>query len=158
MSRRKYSLDEICAKLARVDDFMRAGASLEEAAQRMGVHYATIYQWRRRLLGAANDRFPRVRRGENRVRTTFTLAEICAKLNRAEDLIANGASVPEAAEQIGVKYTTLYQWRRRFPESAALDGFRRVRKLEAENARLRKALAELDVSVPSRAARKAARA
>lgn len=146
MSRHKYSLDEIYAKLARVDDFIRAGATLEEAAQRMGVHYATIYQWRRRLPNPANDSFGRVRRGETRERTTFTLAEICAKLSRAENLIAAGASVPEAAEQIGVKYTTLYQWRRRFPDTSALEGFRRVRKLEAENARLRKALAELDLN------------
>ncbi len=77
-------------------------------------------------------------------RKTYPPEEISSKLARAEELIKGGASVAEAAQYIGVKYGTLYQWRRRFADTAASDGIRRIKQLEAENARLRKALDELD--------------
>ena len=77
-------------------------------------------------------------------RKTYPPEEISAKLKRAEELITGGATVAEAAQFVGVKYGTLYQWRRRFADAAATDGIRRIKQLEAENARLRKALDELD--------------
>lgn len=76
-------------------------------------------------------------------RKTYPPEEIAKQLKHAESLIAGGASVAEAAQVIGVKYGTLYQWRRKYAVAAS-DGIRRIKELEAENARLRKALDELD--------------
>ncbi len=76
-------------------------------------------------------------------RKTYPPEEISKQLRHAESLIAGGASVAEAAQVIGVKYGTLYQWRRKF-SMATSDGIKRIKELEAENARLRKALDELD--------------
>ncbi|MFT3727201.1 MAG: transposase [Terricaulis sp.] len=76
-------------------------------------------------------------------RKSYPPEEIAKQLKEAENLIADGASVAEAAQSIGVKYGTLYQWRRKY-SVAASEGIRRIKELEAENARLRKALEELD--------------
>ena len=76
-------------------------------------------------------------------RKSYPPEEIAKQLKEAENLIADGASVAEAAQAIGVKYGTLYQWRRKY-SVAASEGIRRIKELEAENARLRKALEELD--------------
>ncbi len=82
-----------------------------------------------------------------------TVGERIAKLRRAEALIAGGATIGAAAISVGVKYGTLYHWRRRYlglTESAAS----RLRHLEIENMRLRRALLELDPgSVIARARR-----
>ena len=70
-----------------------------------------------------------------------SVQDIADMLTRIEKAIAQGASMAEAAREVGVKYSTAYQWRRRYANVTKLDTFRR---LEAENARLRRALLELD--------------
>lgn len=69
--------------------------------------------------------------------------EIVGILTRVESLIARGATIGEAAEAVGVKYGTVYQWRRRY-SSLGEGGVATLRKLEAENARLRRALLEFE--------------
>ena len=68
--------------------------------------------------------------------------EIIGKLREAEVLIAQGRSVAEAAKAIGVTEQSYYRWRREYG-GLKLDQARRLKQLERENARLRKAVADL---------------
>jgi putative transposase len=68
--------------------------------------------------------------------------EIVAKLRQADVLIAQGQSVAEAIRAIGVSEVTYYRWRREFGGLKS-DQVRRMKDLETENQRLRKAIADL---------------
>ncbi|GJE46594.1 IS3 family transposase ISMex5 [Methylobacterium soli] len=65
--------------------------------------------------------------------------EIVAKLRQADVLISQGQSVAEA---ISVSEVTYYRWRREFGGLKS-DQVRRMKDLETENQRLRKAIADL---------------
>ena len=69
--------------------------------------------------------------------------EIVETVLEVERLVSQGANLSEAAAIVGVNYSTLYHWRRRYTE-VAVAGMEALRRLESENARLRKALLELD--------------
>jgi putative transposase len=71
-----------------------------------------------------------------------TPEEIVAKLRQAEVLVAQGKSVAEAVRAIGVTEPTYYRWRTEFG-GLKLDQVKRLRELERENARLRKAVSDL---------------
>ncbi|CAO4167331.1 Transposase of ISMex5, IS3 family (ORF 1) [Methylorubrum extorquens] len=68
--------------------------------------------------------------------------EIVAKLRQADVLIGQGTSVAEAIRAIGVSEVTYYRWRREFG-GLKTDQVRRMKDLETENQRLRKAIADL---------------
>ena len=68
--------------------------------------------------------------------------EIVAKLRQVEVLTAQGAPVAEAVRAIGVTEPTYYRWRSEYG-GLKLDQVRRLKALEQENTRLRKAVAEL---------------
>jgi putative transposase len=61
---------------------------------------------------------------------------------------ADKAPVTEVAKKHGVSEVTIYAWRKRFGELEAVD-VKRLRQLEAENARLKKVLAErvMDIEI-----------
>jgi putative transposase len=61
---------------------------------------------------------------------------------------ADKAPVSEVAKKHGVSDVTIYAWRKRFGQLEAVDA-RRLRALEAENARLKKVLAEkvMDIEI-----------
>ena len=71
-----------------------------------------------------------------------TPEEIVAKLRQAEVLAAQGKAVSEAVRAIGVTEQTYYRWRAEFG-GLKLDQVKRLKQLEAENGRLRKAVADL---------------
>jgi putative transposase len=71
-----------------------------------------------------------------------TPEEIVAKLRQAEVLVAQGRSVAEAVQAIGVTEPTYYRWRTEFG-GLKLDQVKRLKELERENARLRKAVSDL---------------
>ncbi len=71
-----------------------------------------------------------------------TPEEIVAKLRQVEVLAAQGKAVAEAVRSIGVTEQTYYRWRAEFG-GLKLDQVKRLKQLEAENGRLRKAVAEL---------------
>jgi putative transposase len=77
--------------------------------------------------------------------------EAMAKLRQVDVLVSQGQSVAEA---IGVTEVTYYRWRREFG-GLKLDQVKRLKELEAENARLRKAVADLtlDKQILAEAAR-----
>ncbi len=68
--------------------------------------------------------------------------EIVAKLRQADVLIAQGAKIPDVVRTIGVMQVTYYRWRREFG-GLQLDQVKRMKELEVENQRLRKAVSDL---------------
>ena len=73
---------------------------------------------------------------------THTPEEIVAKLRQVEVLTAQGKTVAEAVRAIGVTEPTYYRWRAEYG-GLKLDQVKRLKQLEAENGRLRKAVADL---------------
>jgi putative transposase len=71
-----------------------------------------------------------------------TAEEIVAKLRQVEVLVGQGKSVAEAVRAIGVTEPTYYRWRTEFG-GLKLDQVKRLKELERENARLRKAVSDL---------------
>lgn len=59
---------------------------------------------------------------------------------------ADQAPVVEVAKKHGISDQTIYLWRKRFGELEALD-VKKLRQLEAENARLKKLVAERDLEI-----------
>src|SRR5215211_6473010 len=68
--------------------------------------------------------------------------EIVAKLRQVEIMTAQGQAMADAIRAIGVSEQTFYRWRTEYG-SLKLDQVRRMKELEAENQRLRKAVADL---------------
>ena len=67
---------------------------------------------------------------------------IVAKLHQVEVLVVQGKSVAEAVRMVGVTEPTYYCWRTEFG-GLKLDQVKRLKELERENARLRKAVSDL---------------
>lgn len=68
--------------------------------------------------------------------------EIVAKLRQVDVLVSQGQSVADAIRSIGVTGVSYYRWRREFG-GLKTDQVKRMKELEAENARLRRAVADL---------------
>lgn len=75
-------------------------------------------------------------------RKRHTTDEIVTKLRQVDVLTAQGQPVAEAIRMIGVTEVTYYRWRQ---EYGGLKGnqVKRLKELETENARLRKAVSDL---------------
>jgi transposase-like protein len=71
--------------------------------------------------------------------------EIVAKLRQAEVLVPQGKVVADAVRAIGVTEPTYCRWRTEFGGSK-LDQVKRLKELELENARLRKAVSDLTLA------------
>jgi putative transposase len=70
--------------------------------------------------------------------TRFTEAQIVGILQEAD---ANGVAIRDVCSRPGLSEQTFYRWRRRYG-SMQVDEVKRLRELEAENARLKRLLAE----------------
>jgi putative transposase len=68
--------------------------------------------------------------------------EIVAKLRQADVLLWQGQTVSDAIRALRVSSVTYYRWRREFGGLKS-DQVRRMKDLETENQRLRKAIADL---------------
>ena len=68
--------------------------------------------------------------------------EIFAKLRQVDVLLSQGRPVAEAIRAIGVTPCTYYRWRKEFGGLKS-DQVKRLRELEKENERLRKAVSDL---------------
>ena len=68
--------------------------------------------------------------------------EIVSKLRQVDVLVSQGKSVLESIRSIGVTEVTYYRWRKEFGGLKA-DQVKRLKDLETENTRLRKAVADL---------------
>jgi len=68
--------------------------------------------------------------------------EIVAKLRQVEVLMAQGKTAAEAIRSIGVTEVTYYRWRTEYGGLKG-DQVKRLKELETENARLRRAVSDL---------------
>jgi transposase-like protein len=74
-------------------------------------------------------------------KSRFTEEQMVSILREADQ-----APVPEIARRHKVSEQTIYTWRRRFGELQPAD-IKRLRQLEAENAKLKKLVAERDLEI-----------
>jgi putative transposase len=68
--------------------------------------------------------------------------EIVAKLRQVDVVVSQGQSVADAVRQIGVTEVTYYRWRQEFGGLKS-DQVKRLKELETENSRLRRAISDL---------------
>ena len=80
--------------------------------------------------------------------------EIVAKLRQVDVLMSQGRAVADAIRSIGVSEVTYYRWRQEFGGLKS-DQVKRLKDLETENARLRRAISDLtlDKQILAEAAR-----
>ena len=71
-----------------------------------------------------------------------TPEQIVAKLRQVDVLTSQGTLVADAIRSIGVTEVTYYRWRQEFG-GLKTSQVKRLKELEAENQRLRKAVADL---------------
>jgi len=75
-------------------------------------------------------------------RKRHTAEEIVAKLRQVDELTAQGKPVAGAVRTIGVTEVTYYRWRNEYGGLKG-DQVKRLKQLETENARLRRAVSDL---------------
>ena len=75
-------------------------------------------------------------------RKGFRAEEIIAKLREADVLLGQGKKVAEVVKALGVSEVTCSRWRQAYG-GMSVPQARRLKELEKENARLRKAVADL---------------
>jgi putative transposase len=75
-------------------------------------------------------------------RKRYKPEEIVAKLRQVDVLVSQGQSMSDAIRQIGVSELTFYRWRQEFG-GLKTDQVKRLKELELENSRLRKAVSDL---------------
>ena len=68
--------------------------------------------------------------------------EIVAKLRQVDVLVSQGQSLADAVRSIEVTEVTYYRWRQEYG-GLKTDQVKRLKDLETENARLRKAISDL---------------
>jgi putative transposase len=84
-------------------------------------------------FGMEEDRMPKKRHQPE---------EIVAKLRQVDVLVSQGQSQADAVRSIGVTEVTYYRWRQEYG-GLKTDQVKRLKDLETENARLRKAISDL---------------
>lgn len=75
-------------------------------------------------------------------RKHFTAEQIIGKLRQAEVLLSQGGRTSEVCRAIGVSEQTYYRWRREYG-GLKVNQARRLKELEKENSRLRRAVSDL---------------
>ncbi len=75
-------------------------------------------------------------------RQRFTTEQIIGKLREAEVALAKGHTVIEVARILGITEQTYYRWRQEY-RGLKVDQAKRLKDLESENARLKRAVADL---------------
>ena len=75
-------------------------------------------------------------------RKRYTPEEIVAKLRQVDVLVSQGHNIADAIRQIGVSEVTYYRWRQEYG-GLKTEQVKRLKELETENSRLRKAVSDL---------------
>ena len=78
-------------------------------------------------------------------RKRHTAEEIVAKLRQVDVLSSQGRSIADAIRAIGVTEVTYYRWRNEYGGLKG-DQVKRLKELESENARLRRAVSDLTLA------------
>lgn len=71
-----------------------------------------------------------------------TPEQVIALLRESEADLAAGLSIEQVCKQLGVSQQTYYRWKKQYGGASA-DAMRRLKQLEAENKRLKRAVADL---------------
>jgi putative transposase len=74
-------------------------------------------------------------------RRRHTPEQVVRKLRDADRLLGEGIELPEVVKQLEVSEQTYYRWRNQFGGMKA-DDVKRLKELEAENARLKRIVAD----------------
>ena len=77
-------------------------------------------------------------------RKRYSPEQIIRHLREVEVLSSQGRNVSEICTDIGITENTYYRWRKEYG-GMGVDQARRLKELERENARLKRAVAELTV-------------
>ena len=75
-------------------------------------------------------------------RKRYTPEEIVAKLRQVDVLVSQGQNIADAIRQIGVSEVTYYRWRQEYG-GLKTEQVKRLKELETENTRLRRAISDL---------------
>jgi putative transposase len=73
-----------------------------------------------------------------------TAEQIIPKLRQAEADLGQGLSIGQVCQKLGVSENTFHRWRHQYGGMKA-DEAKRLKELEAENARLKRLVAELSL-------------
>ena len=68
--------------------------------------------------------------------------EVVAKLRQVDVLVSQGQAIADAIRAIGVSEVTYYRWRQEYG-GLKIEQVKRLKELEQENARLRRAASDL---------------
>ena len=79
-------------------------------------------------------------------RRRHTPEQIIRKLREADRLLAEGHEIPEVAKQLEISEATYHRWRARYGGLKA-DDVKRLKELEAENARLQRIVADKELQI-----------
>lgn len=74
----------------------------------------------------------------------YTPDTIIRKLREAEILQGQGKTIAQAVKHLGVSEQTFYRWRKEYG-GMRVDQAKRLKELQAENTRLKRAVADLTV-------------
>jgi transposase-like protein len=72
----------------------------------------------------------------------YTAEQIIGYLRQAEVMVGQGRSIEEVLRAIGVTGNTYYRWRKEYG-GLGMEQARRLKELETENSRLKRAVANL---------------
>lgn len=75
-------------------------------------------------------------------RRKYTTEQIIGHLRQAEIMIGRGSSVIEVAKELDITPNTYFRWRKEYG-GIGTDQARRLKDLELENSRLKRAVADL---------------
>ena len=75
-------------------------------------------------------------------RKRHTTDEVVRKLREAEALEGQGQTIAQVCQKLGISEQTLHRWRKQF-RGMGDDQIKRLKELEEENRRLKKAVADL---------------
>jgi putative transposase len=75
-------------------------------------------------------------------RKGYTLKRLSRSYGQVDVLVSQGQSMADAIHQIGVSEVTYYRWRQEFG-GLRIEQVKRMKEIELENSRLRKAVSDL---------------
>ena len=78
-------------------------------------------------------------------RTRHTPEQIMGKLRQAEADLAGGLTIGQVCQKLGVGEQTYHRWRKQYGGMKA-NAMKRLKQLEQENTRLKKAVADLTLN------------
>lgn len=74
----------------------------------------------------------------------FTAEQIVTKLKQIEVLVSQGKQVPQACKEAGISDKSYYRWRKEYG-GLKIEQAKQFKALQAENARLKKLVADLSL-------------